>query len=272
VKRSALVISMLGSMLGATACRVDELDLEGKRCPCVAGWTCETATDTCVRDPIDAPAIDAPPNDGVIIDAIDSSIDAIDGPPGSSCLGSAGGSSLFSDDFADLIGWVTVGGAWGATGGEAVQTDTGGSLIYAYPAGTSAFTDYRVASRARRTGGATTGSVEVSLRKQAANDGQYQCAWSPANGGLRINWTRNNGSLGGTLAQVTVDVGSIPGYDPLAAVVIEAQAQGMQITCCVRDLGGAYVTIADTRYTAGSPGVKTSSQSAAFDDFAVNAP
>ena len=264
-------VALLVTLLGAAACRVDELDLEGKRCPCVDGYTCEPSTDTCVRDPIDAAAIDAPPNDGVIVDA---PIDApsIDGPPGSSCLGSAGGSSLLTEDFNDLIGWVTVGGTWSASGGEAVQTDTGGSLIYAYPAGTSAFTDYRVASRARRTGGATTGSVEVSLRKQAANDGQYQCSWSPASGGLHLNWTRNNGSLGGTLAQVTVDIGSIAGYDPLAPVVIEAQAQGSQLTCCVRDLGGAYVTIADTRYTAGSPGIKTTMQSAAFDDLAVNAP
>lgn len=38
-----------------------------------------------------------------------------------------------------------------------------------------------------------------------------------------------------------VNIGGIPGYDPLAAVLIEAQAQGTQLTCCVRDLGGALV-------------------------------
>lgn len=265
--RAVLVVSVLG----VVACRVDDLDLADKRCPCVAGWTCEPATDTCVRDPIDAPAVDAPPNDGVIVDA---PIDApgIDAPPGSSCLGSPGGASQFTDDFADLIGWVTVGGAWSASGGEAVQTDSGGALIYAYPAGTSAFADYRVASRARRTGGGTSGRVELVLRRQPSNDGHYQCAWSPASGALRIDWTRNNGSSGGTLAQTTVDIGAIAGYDPLAAFVIEAQAQGTQLTCCVRDLAGASVTIADTRYVAGSPGIRTSSQAAAFDDFAVAAP
>jgi hypothetical protein len=270
MKRASLVAVVLGA---SAACRVDELDLEGKRCPCVTGWTCEVATDTCVRDPLDATEVDAPPNDGVIVDApIDSSIDTIDAPPGSSCLGPAGGASLFSDDFNDLIGWVVTGGAWSATGGEALQTDTGGSLIYAYPAGASTFTDYRVASRARRTGGANTGSIEVLLRIQAANDGHYQCVWSPASGALRIDWTRNNGSIGGTLAQMAVNIGAIPGYDALAPVVIEAQAQGTQLTCCVRDLTGASVTVADTRYTVGSPGVRTRTQSAAFDDFAVNTP
>jgi hypothetical protein len=179
---------------------------------------------------------------------------------------------LFTDDFADLIGWVTMGGAWSATGGEAVQTDTGGSLTYAYPAGTSAFTDYRIASRARRTGGPTTGSVELALRKQSTGDGMYQCAWSPASGALKITWTRTNGSLGGTIAQTTVDIGSIPGYDPLAPVVIETMAVGSQLTCCVRDIGGASVTMSDTRYAAGSPGIKTSAQSAAYDDFLVQMP
>lgn len=265
MKRVALALPLVGAL----ACRVDDLDLEGKRCPCVAGWTCEIATDTCVREPIDASAIDVPPNDGVIID---SSNDAIDATPGSSCLGSPGGASLFTDDFADLIGWITMGGTWSAAGGAAVQTDSGGSLIYAFPAGTSAFIDYRVASLARRTGGVATGSVEVALRIQPSNDGQYQCAWSPASGVLRLNWTRNNGSFGGMLAQTTVDVAGIPGYDPLAAMTIEAEAQGTRLTCCVRDLAGAFVTITDTRFTAGSPGIKTSSQAAAFEDFAVSAP
>jgi hypothetical protein len=265
---------LLGALLAPSACKVDELDLEGKACPCVSGYTCETSTNTCVRDPIDAAMIDVPPDDGVLIDAPTDApgIDAIDAPPGSSCLGSAGGTSLYSDDFADLIGWVTMGGAWSATGGEAVQTDTGGGLIYAYPAGTSAFTDYRIASRARRTGGAATGSVELALRKQASGDGMYRCAWSPAAGALKILWTRSNGSVGGTIASTTVDIGAIPGYDPLAAIVIEAQAEGSQLTCCVRDVGGASVTMSDTRYTVGSPGIETSSQAAAFDDFAVHMP
>lgn len=266
-------VALVAAVLGASACRVDELELEGKRCPCVAGWTCELATDTCVRDPVDATEVDAPPNDGVIIDApLDSGIDSIDAPPGSSCLGSAGGASLFSDDFTDLIGWNTVGGTWSAAGGEALQTDAGAALPFAFPAGTSAFADYRVASRARRVAGVTSGSIGVSLRNQVGNSARYQCAWSPASGALRINWTRNNGTVGGAIAQTTVDTGSIPGYDPLAAVVIEAQAQGMQITCCVRDLAGASVTVTDTRYAAGSPGIDTASQSAAFTDFAVNAP
>lgn len=264
--------ALVGALFLVASCRVDELDLEGKRCPCLAGWTCDTTSDTCVRDPIDAADVDAPPNDGVIVDAPDAGDAAIDGPPGASCLGSPGGASLFADDFADLIGWVTVGGAWSATGGEAVQSDEGGALIYAYPAGTSTLVDYRVASRARRAGGGPSGRVELVLRRQTSNDGHYQCAWSPASGALRIDWTRNNGSLGGTLAQTTVDIGAIAGYDPLAPFVIEAKAQGVQLTCCVRELGGASVTVDDTRYAAGSPGIRTTMQSAAFDDFAVAAP
>jgi hypothetical protein len=42
----------------AAACSVPDLDLTGKQCPCVAGWICDTDTNTCVEDPT---APDAPP-------------------------------------------------------------------------------------------------------------------------------------------------------------------------------------------------------------------
>ncbi|MBL8621168.1 MAG: hypothetical protein JNK64_07690 [Myxococcales bacterium] len=280
MSRAALVALAL-----AGACRVDDLALDGKQCPCAAGWTCDDATDTCVRDPdvdaaADAAGADGAP-DGAAIDArsgdgggIDAAIDAgaIDAPAGPSCLGSAGGATLFSDDFPDLIGWTTRGGAWSAAGGEAVQSSTAGGLTYAFPAGTESFADYRVAARARRTGGATTGAMELAARIQSSGDGQYHCAWVAVSGDLRLAWTRTNGSEGGVLAQMTVNVGAIPGYDATAPVVLEARAVGTQLTCCVRGVAGATVTISDTRYATGAPGLRTTSQASAFDDFAVSAP
>jgi hypothetical protein len=219
---------------------------------------------------IDAAAIDAPDGSDAI-DAIDApAIDAIDAPPGSSCLGGAGGAPLFSDDFVDLIGWNLNSGTWTVVGGEAVQSNAGGGLFYAFPAGTSGFTDVRIASRMHRISG--TGSMELVMRLQNSNDGHYQCAWTPTTGSLRLLWTRNNGSFGGTLSQVTVDVGAIPGYDPLAPIVLEAQVMGGQLVCCVRDLAGATTSAADTRYTAGSPGIRTSTLAAAFDDVTVQQP
>ena len=44
---TSLVMCM--SALPATGCTVDDLDLEGRRCPCIAGWVCDPARDLCVR-------------------------------------------------------------------------------------------------------------------------------------------------------------------------------------------------------------------------------
>lgn len=269
-------VVLIALMVVSGACRVDELELDGKHCPCAPGWTCEVATETCVRDPsVDAAVsdgadVDAPGGDGGAIDAAGDG--GGDGGAATSCLGSSGGAAVFTDDLGDLIGWVTRGGSWSAVGGEVVQSDTGGGLTYAFPAGTSSFTDYRVAVTARRLGGASSGTMELALRVAPSGDGHYHCAWAATTGALALRWTRSNGTLGGTLAQVTVDVGAIAGYDPAAPVVLEGQVQGTQLRCCVRGIGGAITQATDNRYGAGSPGIRTGSQATAFDDLDVRAP
>jgi hypothetical protein len=45
---AAVGLGAQGVVLAAGACSVDDLDLTGKRCPCVAGFVCDTTTDTCV--------------------------------------------------------------------------------------------------------------------------------------------------------------------------------------------------------------------------------
>jgi lectin-like protein len=57
--------------LGVPACRVADVDLDGRQCPCVPGWICDTPTNTCVRDPT---LPDAEPADA-----------AADAPPGTPC-------------------------------------------------------------------------------------------------------------------------------------------------------------------------------------------
>jgi hypothetical protein len=51
------------AIAAAAACSVDDVDLDGKQCPCTTGWICDTPTNTCVRDPTlpDAPPPDADP-------------------------------------------------------------------------------------------------------------------------------------------------------------------------------------------------------------------
>jgi hypothetical protein len=41
---------VLGLAVWASGCFVEELDLEGRRCPCADGWSCDAARDVCMRD------------------------------------------------------------------------------------------------------------------------------------------------------------------------------------------------------------------------------
>jgi hypothetical protein len=252
----------------AAACSIGPVDLNGKQCPCADGWTCDTVTNTCVEGPADAPAsADASPGlDGPSDATPDARVDAM---PGSTCLGAAG-VELLADDFPDLIGWTTVSGAWAATGGEAVQSNTGAQQAYAFPAGTGAFVDYRVTVSARRTGG--TGTTQTALRIQPGNEGQYNCTWNPGTGAFALQWIRTNGNFGGTLASMTIDTSGIPGYDPAAPVTIESQVVGTALSCCIREVPGAALSTDDNRYDLGSPGIKTFTAAAAFGTFRVNAP
>jgi hypothetical protein len=54
------------------ACRVPDVDLDGKRCPCASGWTCDVSSQTCVEGvPIDA-AVDARGCAGMFCDGFES--------------------------------------------------------------------------------------------------------------------------------------------------------------------------------------------------------
>jgi hypothetical protein len=262
----------LALLVVATAgCKVDELDLTGRACPCVSGWRCDDTSNTCVRDPV----IDGPwDGDGPIqfdaqVDA--SSADArVDAVPGTTCIGPHG-TNLFTDDFTDLIGWASQQGTWAAAGSEAVQSNTATAVAYAHPVGL-AIADYRIAARMRQLTGAGTDAMKIAFRIETGGDGQYQCGWAPNTGRLDLVWIRSNGMVGGTLQATTVDIGAIAGYDPADAVTMEVLAQGNGFTCCLLEYAGATVSATDTRYATGSPGLGTASMSAAFDDFRVDEP
>jgi hypothetical protein len=250
-------------------CTVADVDLTGKQCPCASGWLCETATNTCVRDPamIDARMIDAPPGG----DAIDAPIDT---PPGGSCLGTAPGAELLADDFADLVGWNVNGGLWSAVANEAQQTDVLADPAQLSPTGATGFTDYRVVVEMRYITGAVVDSLlAVGMRLQVGNSGQYQCSWDPVTGSFKLIWTRNSGAPGSTLAQTQVNLAAIPGYLPTMPVTIELQAVGNQLSCCLRDVPGATLTTSDVdlHFAAGSPTLRPALMSAAYRDFHVYA-
>lgn len=258
----------------ASACSVGPLDLTGKQCPCADGWTCDLGTNTCVGGPSDAPVvadarIDAPPGTPDAPPDARSPDARVDATPGTTCLGAPGAELLF-DDFPDLIGWSTSGGTWSAVASEAIQSNISTALAYAFPAGTSSFTDYRVTIEARRVAG--TGLIQAASRIQAGDDGQYACGWDADSGQFSIVWQRTNGNLGGTIASMTIDTTGIPGYDPAGVFTIEFQAVGTQLSCCIREVPGSMLAHTDNRYLSGSPGIRTSLASVAFGTFRVNSP
>jgi hypothetical protein len=54
-------VRLLFVLAAVAACRVPDLDLDGKRCPCAPDWTCDVASQTCVQGlPIDS-AVDTQP-------------------------------------------------------------------------------------------------------------------------------------------------------------------------------------------------------------------
>lgn len=45
----AALAALLFGALVTTGCSVKEVDYDGLECPCISGWVCDTATNTCVR-------------------------------------------------------------------------------------------------------------------------------------------------------------------------------------------------------------------------------
>jgi hypothetical protein len=259
--------------LGLGGCRIDEYDLTGKQCPCVSGWICDQATNTCQREPtmIDAPSgtdgttdIDAFDPDALPADA------GVDGAPSVSCLGDAFGASLYADALDSLTGWTTVGdGTWASAGSEAVQSLATALDAYAYPTAVASLTDYRVALRGRKTGG--VGTILASFRIQVGTNNRYRCSWKPQDGSHKLEAPRPQGDYR-SFAETQAAVGSIPGYDPAAIFTIEVEAVGNSVRCCVREVPAALIQSSNTLYSAGPPGIETVTASGAFDDIQVNAP
>jgi len=52
--RSLFVLAVMA------ACRVPDVDLNGRMCPCAAGWTCDPATQTCVQSLVADAGVDMP--------------------------------------------------------------------------------------------------------------------------------------------------------------------------------------------------------------------
>ena len=233
--------SALWSVLACAGCTVPAIELEGKPCPCLDGYFCDVASNTCVRS-----------------DASES------------CLVAPAGAPLYSTGFDDLTGWTPGGvGSWRAEAGMAIQSDTTSEFAYTFLPAVAA-NDYRIVSKFRAIGGmGPSTSIELAARVQRDNSGgQYHCNWDPINGQFNIMYTLSATETG-FLHTVYIDVSQLPGHDPMGWFTMEFQVRGSRLDCCVRGVGGAAGFANDTRFSAGAPGMKTYLVAAAYDDYTV---
>ena len=108
-RRAAAFVSLSAVIGGALAagllagCTVSELDLEGRACPCIAGWVCDESRDVCVRGDAGTAGVDAgdrdatSPEDAGDRDA--GEVDAGSDPDG----GPVGDPTGCDDDHADAL-------------------------------------------------------------------------------------------------------------------------------------------------------------------------
>jgi len=81
-----------GAQLAGPACSVEPIELDGKECPCASGWTCDEATQLCVRPGADASASDGDASQDVSLDSATDASDApvdvwVPSPLGQTCIG-----------------------------------------------------------------------------------------------------------------------------------------------------------------------------------------
>jgi len=93
----------LGTSLAIPGCVIDDPNIEGLRCPCIAGYVCDVATDRCVREGASSDA-------DVLVDAAiaDAPVDADAGPPPTTCERYP--DAIFCEDFEgeERVRWTEV--------------------------------------------------------------------------------------------------------------------------------------------------------------------
>lgn len=235
-------------LLGLVACRVADLDVTGKACPCPTGYAC--VANACVA------------GEGTSDAAIDGAADA-------SCIAAPKTALVYQTaTFAEFpTGWSTMGGTWAPTPTALHQGSESDSLAFALLStnpGDAAATSYRVVATAIQTNGAVGGAVEVVARGSLADDEMYHCNLEPNDGNLVVDRT-NQGGVGATeLASMM-----LAGVNAHASYTLEIQVEGDRIECCVRGIANGSLAVHDATLAAGLPGVKTYLMAADFTAFAV---
>lgn len=246
-----------------SACSVDAVNLEGRACPCVSGYVCDS-TNHCVLSG------DAAPSDGA--------------PPGDSSDAGDAGTLLFDEEFdggtLDTTNkWVVTGdGNWFIQNGYGEQTNGNSSATLIYAKNFVAAADYHIVTRMHSTGPFDAGhdlAPEIAFRIDPSQT-KYNI---PLNGRCNVDFQANVLYLQLTTSQndVTVDTTPLPissNFDQSTWFVIDAIISGGNIKCTVTIDNLTPVSVVGTNFpiASGSFGLKTYDTMAEFAWFRVYAP
>jgi hypothetical protein len=238
------------AIVALVACKVPDVDLTGKHCPCASGFTCDDKTQLCVQGDI----VDAPPDATM---------------PSQSCLADPMLTTpAFSDTFSTLDAWTLEGGTWVAINGQAQQQDDTATLAYAFPSsvGSAQASAYRIVATMHQLAHLVDNSAfEIAFRILPQTPDIYHCNFEPNDHTLVIQHTM--GAQTPVLVSSVVDIDA--NYDPNATFTLEVLVQGTTATCCVREITGASLTTTSIGNPTGPPGMKTYRMSAGYGAFQV---
>jgi hypothetical protein len=242
--RAAVAVAAL------VACKVPDVDLTGKHCPCASGFTCDDKTQLCVQGDI----ADAPPDMMA---------------PSPSCLADPVLTDLvFMDAFSTLDAWNLQAGTWVAINGQAQQQDDTATLAFAFPSssGAASANAYRIVATAHQLAHlADNSAFELAFRIQQTGPDLYHCNFEPNDHTLVIQHT--TGAQTPVLVSSVVDVDAT--YDPNATFTLEVLVQDSTATCCIREIPGASLTTTGIGNAMGPPGMKTFRMSAGYGAFEI---
>jgi hypothetical protein len=235
-------------LVALAACRVADLDYEGKQCPCPDGWQCNLATDTCTQSPLG--------------DGGNPGSDSGDGELSSeSCLASPRSFEVYaSPSFADFAtDWFPGNGNWARQQTEVLQSNGVAVLAWLMHIAPSNNGSYGLVATMRLTDANLGGSVGIGFR--ISNTGNmYTCDFDPKSGELEISLTQ-------ALTHMTLTARTVVVLDPRAAVTMEIDTAGADQTCCLRGYDDALVSVSNSLLTGGNVGIVTRETKGGFTSF-----
>jgi hypothetical protein len=249
-------LAALAVLVALAACRIADLDYEGKDCPCPDGWQCNLVTDTCTR---------AAPADG------NQNPDSGSAPgdannAGDSCFPNPRTTLLYASvGFTDFPqGWLfQSSGQWSSDGSQVTQTNSANKLAWMSHAVTTTggASNYRVVATMRYIGSTAGGSVGIGFRISGAT--MYTCTFDPVSGAFDMIYTQQG--IDAPMQRKLLE----PLTNATDKFTLEIMTSGNTHMCCLRDADNSTLMMPASFIASGNPGVVTRDSEGSFSSIYV---